>query len=580
MYQSGHFFGLISMYHPQITQSVFLRKNGTPVQRTDGVSGTIEMTTEQKVNEKPNGNIGLNFTDVNGFVDLPLGNKSSIQLAARKSISELVKTPTYSEFFDRISQNTELESDSSAVVNSNVNFDFWDGSIRWIYKPSPRDLIRVNFIYTGNELVFNENALIDSQQVSKESSLDQTSIGGGIQYTRIWSDKHITTVNAYESDYKLKSINVNLLEDQRFLQENKVSETGASLISDYQLNDQWLWQNGYQFVETKVTNLDDVDNPIYRNLVAEVIRAHSIFSSMSLVTPSRQTTLSVGGRLNYLEKFEKFIPEPRLSINHQLSETWNIELLGEFKHQFTSQVINFQNDFLGIEKRRWQLSDNDTIPVITSKQLSVGVSYTNNGWLFNGVAYHKQVDGISTQSQGFQNQFQFVKSDGSYTADGFDLLIRKQLPHLNTWLSYSFLDSQYTFEELEDSSFPSNFDITHTVSLGATYNKSPVLISAGMNWHTGKPTTRPLAPATDDQIVYEAPNSDRLADYLRVDLSALYQFETGRSTRAELGISVWNLLDRENPINNYYRMDQLGSPEEVVEQSLGFTPNILARFHF
>jgi len=36
MYQSGHFFGLISMYNPQITQQVVLLKNGSDVSYTDG----------------------------------------------------------------------------------------------------------------------------------------------------------------------------------------------------------------------------------------------------------------------------------------------------------------------------------------------------------------------------------------------------------------------------------------------------------------------------------------------------------------------------------------------------------------
>jgi hypothetical protein len=580
MYQSGHFFGLISMYHPQITRNVILRKNGTPAKTTDGVSGTIQMKTDPEINRQLSGNVAINFTDVNGFVDIPTGKTSSVQVAARKSISDLIKTPTYKEYFNRISQDTEIDSDSGTQVNSNVKFDFLDGSVRWLYSPSTRDQIRLNFIYTKNNLTFNENALIDSQQISKESSLDQSSIGAGVYYQRIWSKRHRTTINVYESDYKLKAINVNLQQNQRFLQENKVSETGAGLISDYDLSTHLRWQNGYQFVETKVTNLDDVDNPVYRKLTGAVIRAHAAFSELSWVSKDGRTNLTIGGRLNYLEKFKRFIPEPRITLNHWLSDSWNIELLAEDKHQYTSQIINFQNDFLGIEKRRWQLSDNDTIPIITGRQISLGVSYNKSGWLINGVAYYKSVDGISSQSQGFQNQFEFVKSAGSYISSGVDLLIRKQFRSLNSWLSYSFLDSQYTFTEFEDNSFPSNFDITNMVSVGISYNKAPLLLSAGLNWHTGKPTTRPQTTNLEDQIVYQSPNSDRLANYWRMDLSAIYQLYRGSAHWAEFGFSIWNLLDRENPIGNYYSLDQQNEPREVVQHSLGLTPNILARFYF
>ena len=70
-----------------------------------------------------------------------------------------------------------------------------------------------------------------------------------------------------------------------------------------------------------------------------------------------------------------------LIIHKKINDTFSVEVLGEFKHQNVSQIINFQNDFLGIEKRRWQLSDNDSIPIIRSKQASVGFTYKKKQWL-------------------------------------------------------------------------------------------------------------------------------------------------------------------------------------------------------
>ena len=96
MYQSGHFFGLISMYNPQITEKANLAKNGSDVALTDGVSGTISMHTDKQVNSELKGNIGVNFIDVNGFLDVPIGKKSSLQIAARKSISDFIEKQKYS----------------------------------------------------------------------------------------------------------------------------------------------------------------------------------------------------------------------------------------------------------------------------------------------------------------------------------------------------------------------------------------------------------------------------------------------------------------------------------------------------
>lgn len=582
MYQSGHFFGLISMYHPQITQRLTLRKNGSPTDFTDGVSGTIEMETEKELNRDLKGNIAINFIDVSGFADIPLGKKSSIQLAARKSIRDFWETPTYSEYFDRIAQDTELANNTDQVENTDNEFDFFDTSFRWLYTPTDKDEIQLNFISANNKLLFNENAELDNEQVTRQSNLEQNSIAGGFRYRRAWNEDFSTNLQVYNTDYKLRARNANILQDQRFIQENKVSETGILLSTDYLLKNNLHWINGYQFIETKVSNLDDVDDPVFRRLIAEVLRIHALFTSIDLHSMDRRTKLNLGLRYNYLEKFSKSIIEPRLSLDYRILDGLHLELLGEFKHQNTSQIINFQNDFLGIEKRRWQLSNNADIPVIESKQLSAGFSYNRKGWLFNAVGYIKEVDGITSQSQGFQNQFEFTRTDGSYESIGVDFLLRKQLNDVNTWLSYSYLKSTYDFEDLSTESFPSNFDIPHALGAGITYAPGALRLSAGLNWRSGKPVTLPndVQPVIDDQIDYQPVNSDRLEDYFRVDVSGIYDFPIGPDVKGQLGVSVWNLLNRENPINTYFTIDEFSQTEQLTETSLGITPNAVLRIYF
>ncbi len=582
MYQSGHFFGLISVFNPQITQKVSLLKNGTPSAFSDGVSGTIAMKTDEQVNSRFKGNVGINLIDADGFVDVPLGKRSSLQVAARKSISDFFKTPTYEEYFDRISQDTEVTAnESSTVTNSDENFDFYDTSLRWLFQLSDKDRIRLNFITIFNELIFNENAVIDLQETSRESSVSQNSIAAGLLYERKWNESWETLLQLYNTDYKLKAENANILQNQRFLQENKVSETGARITAQYLLNDTMKFQLGGHFTETQVTNLDDVDFPRFRLLVSEVVRTYSGFTQWSYLSSNNNTSLNLGVRYNYLEKFSKSIVEPRLTFSQQFLEHFSFELAGEFKHQITSQVINFQNDFLGVEKRRWQLSNDDTIPVIQSKQGSAGFNFSNDGWLLSLDAYYKEVEGITTQSQGFQNQYEFVKTDGSYEVIGLDVMFRKQIRNATFWSSYSFMDNEYTFDSLPEVSFPSNLDITHAVTLGSTYRLKSFSLSAGLNWRTGKPTTFPrsIQEITDGEISYEDSNSSRLEDYLRVDVSALYDLQLD-SVKLQAGVSVWNMLDETNQLGNYFRLNSANMPQEFIQNSLGLTTNAVIRCFF
>jgi hypothetical protein len=581
MYQSGHFFGLISMYNPQITQSVSLVKNGTDVALTDGVSGTIDMKTEKELNTKFKGSLGANLTDVNGFADVPIGKKSSFQFAARKSISDFVKTPTYNEFFDRISQNTEVETNMGDIINSDKEFDFYDASLRWIYKISEKDELRLNFITVSNRLLFNENAMVNGVEDSRESSLTQNSIAGAIRYDREWNTKLKTALEIYETDYKLKAVNVNILDSQRYLQENVVSETSLKLISNYKLNPKMQLLSGYHFVETEVTNLDDVDNPLYKLLVSEVVRTHGVFSQFGYTSTNRNTNINAGVRFNYIDKFKKTIWEPRLSFSQRFLEDFTFEILGEFKHQNTSQVINVQNDFFGIEKRRWQLSNDDNIPVITSKQVSTGVSFSKKGWLLSLEGYYKNVDGITSRSQGFQNQYELSRTSGSYEVKGLDVLLRKGFDKVSAWLSYSFMDNNYEFKSLQETVFPSNYNIRHAITFGTTYSSNRFKVSAGLNWHSGKPTTNPMVlnPISDGEINYEASNNSNLQDYLRVDVSAIYNLKISEKVNSHLGLSVWNVLNKENQINKFYSLEN-NSVTQSIQHSLGITPNAVFRVYF
>ena len=83
----------------------------------------------------------------------------------------------------------------------------------------------------------------------------------------------------------------------------------------------------------------------------------------------------------------------------------------------------------------------------------------------------------------------------------------------------------------------------------------------------------------DNTINYESTNSSQLKDYMRIDLSARYDFKFGKKLKGDLGASIWNVLGRENEINNYYSINE-GNISESVQSSLGFTPNVALRVYF
>ncbi len=585
MYQTGHFFGLISAFNPYLTDKILFIKNGTSTSLNDGVSSTIDIRSDDNVVKKFSGGAGINMINGDFFVKIPLSSKMSMQVSGRRSIADLFKTPTYNEYFERTFSNTDVVGTTSAndtLLTTDEDFNFYDLNLKLMVDLSENDKLRVNFLGVRNEISYQENATRNNVTESKTSNLSQQSTATGLSYHHLWSNHVKTIVEGYYSDYKLESTNYDIFNNQRLVQKNKVSDMGLKAGMFLQLNQHADLAGGYQFYEVAVTSEDDINNPPFSRLIKRVLRTHAAFLEANYSSPSNFTNLRAGLRVNYISEFDKFIIEPRLSLNQKLGEHLSVEILGEMKSQTSTQIIDFQSDFLGVEKRRWVLADDDNYPVVTSKQLSTGFQFNKENVLITLEGYLKEVKGITTSSQGFLNQFQFVRSAGSYTALGFDLLINKKFNKISSWVTYSYADNTYTFNDLVPSSFPNNLDIRHTIALASSFTHERFEVSAGLKWHTGKPFTKPVEtdPITGSTINYEVPNSSRLEDYARVDLSVKYKFPLSARINAQIGASIWNLLDNTNIIDQSYRINDTSEVQVFQQKALGITPNVMFRIEF
>ncbi|HEU4789882.1 MAG TPA: hypothetical protein VFS71_09365, partial [Flavobacterium sp.] len=77
------------------------------------------------------------------------------------------------------------------------------------------------------------------------------------------------------------------------------------------------------------------------------------------------------------------------------------------------------------------------------------------------------------------------------------------------------------------------------------------------------------------------PNNSNLNSFSQINFSSTYKWETTNGVQFKLGISILNILNRKNEINEYYRISSLtNSIEEVETSALRRTPNISFRISF
>jgi len=339
------------------------------------------MRSSNQIEFNDNAGIGVNLVNADAYYKGDINTKMGLQISARRSLTDLFTTPTYDEYFKRIFQDTDLTN--SNTISQNEQFYFYDVSAKFLYYISEKYNIRINALNIYNDLNYDEESTTNDVDEILNSKLTQRNLALGITYNRIWSDKLTTSAQLSLSNYDLDATTFDVNSNQRLIQENKVLDTGLKLHLTFKPDETINYFGGYQFSEVGVSNLEDVNNPVFRRLAKEVIRTHSIFNEIGFSSKSKKTNARIGLRTNYIEKFSEIYFEPRFSFSQRFLSHFRLELLGELNSQTTSQIIDLQNDFLGVEKRRWVVSNNDNILIIKSKQFSAGLHYNKNKLLIS-----------------------------------------------------------------------------------------------------------------------------------------------------------------------------------------------------
>jgi hypothetical protein len=586
MYHSGHFFGLISAYNPNLTNKVIVTKNGTSAEYSDGVSSTINMFTNDKINTAVSGGAGINLINADAFLAIPLAKNLEIDISGRRSITDIFNTPTFNNYYKRSFQDSDINADSRHN-NTNSDFYFYDYTAKILFDLNEKHQFRANLIGINNALDYTEYSSSTSNTETKASTLSQKNIGYGGNWKAQWNSKWSTDFISYYSKYNIDATDYRVETDQRQTEANEVLETGTKLNTHYKATEYLNLLAGYQFNETGMLNQTTVSAPSYSSTKKDVLLNHALFAEGEYHKNS--TYFRIGARLNYFQKFEKLLVEPRINIRQQLSDAWALKLEGEFKNQTATQIIDFDDDFLGVEKRRWVLVNNESIPIATSQQGSFGVEFNKNKLHIDLTGFYKVVDGITTSNQGFYNNFQYKKAHGSYTAKGIEFLANKTANRYSIWTSYTFSINDYVFESFTPSTFPNNVDIRHSVSMGFNYDVlKNIKLSVGGILRNGQPYTIPLAGnetvtnGNTTTVNYDAPNGKNLDNFMRLDASFSYNFTISTGMKGIFRAGVINVTNEDNVINRYYKVDPNNSNAtvKVDNKSLGMTPNMSFRVNF
>ncbi len=609
MYNTGHFFGMISAFNPYVIESARIFKGGARPEYGDRISGVIDISSAEQIPDSLEGGGGLNGTHADLFLKSPLGSSAGLVLSARRSYTDLFRTPTFNALSEKVFQNSKVvttaegqleeeddddDDDDDDEITGREEFFFYDANARVIIEPTDTDRIVISGIYTSNELDFS---IADDEDIASDLFTIENK-GASLKWEGSVHNKWHYRLNGYyssfDSDYSNRVTDDLVLEEES-IRRNTVEDIGAGVQLGYDLFPRHLLLAGYQFLKTDVffrlfhneTIGEDDEGPSanYDILRSESNITHSLYSEYRW-SPENNTFISAGIRASQYDFSSEYYLEPRFNAEVPVLPWLRLKGSFEKRYQPISQLVEFEDIQIRLENSIWTLSNGTDIPVLESVQISGGLLMDVQGWALDADVYHKNISGLTSFTNGFITSATNL-SAGESDILGLDFLLRKKLNELTIWAGYTFNTVEYRFPGVQVSAFPGNNDIAHNLHLANSYGRGNWKFSLGWNYRSGSPYT-PVENFNHESgsIIYGAINSLRLPDFHRLDASLLYGFggEKG-SVRGEVGASVRNIYARRVPVSVFYRRDinpESGETElnQIRQLSLGVTPNMVLRFYF
>ena len=583
IYHKGHLFGMISPFNPNATKAVNFINKGSHPRYGERASSVISMTTNSTIEDDLKAQIGFNGINADAYLDVPIvKEKLGVQASVRSSYTNLYQSVTFDRLADKVFESTKIANGD----NPGNDFSFLDFNIKLNYKPNENNSVFASVISIDNQLDYTVNNSQTNQSFNDRMSI--TNRGYSLGWNTQWNANLKQMTSAFFSDYELDYNYITSEaneETSHFEKRNLIFDSGVSTEFEQTINSNNILTLGYQYVLKDVgyifKNTSNLEFILDQD--ESVVQTHSLYAQYDYRNP-KLFDVSIGARATYFDELNAYRFEPRLLVFKPLFKNVKLQVSGEIKNQIISEIDETVISDLSLENRLWRLANGNDFPIINSKQVSLGFIYTNNGWTIDIDNYYKTLDNITALSLGFLNPQNSQFNLGEQNSYGVDVFLRKRFNGFNSWVSYSFNNSESTYRNLNNNNaFTSRSNVIHSVATSLSYKISKFQVAVGWRWQTGKPYT-PSTLGADGLEFNDGINTKRLPDYHRLDFSSTYSFSFSENSRikGKIGLSIRNVYNKNNLISReYFGNNDFNNEIEVIDKfSIGFTPNLMFRLYW
>lgn len=559
IYNVAHLLGFFSAFIPTHFSDMQLTKSARTAESPNRLGGTVDMKNHDSIPACMRGDLSVGPMSSQGTLRLPLGSRSALALSARAAYLNLL----YSQW---------LKFDEEKM-----RYFFCDYNLNYTLKADGRNTIKVDAYYGG------DNVGYDDGTYSMETSLKWNNMMAAVHWHHEGGKataEQCAYYTGYRNRFHLDQTNIAVdissdIHDIGYKGRLSFGQTtaGAEIA--------WHLIQPQTPITSGVTPGNNNSDVMRRNATeASLYASHRLtLGKRADLTAGLRVTLFNCGRNTFAGA------DPMLTAELRTSAASTLTLSGGVKHQYL-----FKTGFsdVGLPTEFWIPADRHNRPQYSyDVSLAFETSPGNRTWRISAEAYYKR---LFNQIEYEGNVFDFVYTDydldnmllrGNGHNYGLNIMVERRKGRVTGWLSYSAGRAWRRFPGTRhDGWFPASHERIHelnavtTLHIGRRWSLGATFVAASGTPYTGVEKFYMLSNNVITQ--YGPYNGRRVPAYMRLDVSAGYDFKNRNGRRSGINFSVYNLTRHGNPL--IYRLKIY--KDRMAYKPFGFALSILPSVNY
>ncbi|MFA6126142.1 MAG: carboxypeptidase-like regulatory domain-containing protein [Bacteroidales bacterium] len=590
----NHLGGLLSVFNPDIINSIDVYKGGFPARYGGRLSSVVDITQREGDPTQLKGSIGIGVTDLSFSIEGPTKLKnSSFILTGRKTLT------------DPLMYLFTLASDANDFI---MGYGFHDLNGKFTWKPDGRNSFHLN-LYQGDDYLswWTDHKTYTGKENSHLRNVWGNWLASG-RWNRVLSPRVFMTNTLSYSRYRLSFFQsyteTDTVKHEIFNRNNLSSVEDLSLRTNLKIQvvKAWSLEAGLQASSlTHTPNSYEQSNLAVQPEIEKIRAFESALYLDNKINLAARLEANLGLRLVYYSTaaFSSVSLEPRARLSYNVTEDQSLNL-GYQRVTQNEQLLFTAGSIMNNEV--W-VPAGEKIDPAWSEQFTLGWNggFVNDQYTAEISAYYKTMNNLATYQEGYSSLMgdadwrSKVITGGSGIATGVEFLLRKQYGRWTGFVSYAWSKTTRQFPLINKGvAYTFDFDRPNTISLNINHRfNHKWSFSLAWVYQTGLPYTPVLGRqltldtypdingdfGSYEVLMYGDRNSARMKDYHRLDIGFTLDTVTRHNRRAVWTFSIYNLYNRHNPYYYYYNTDA-GMDFDKPQYQTVFKPTNLYQMSF